>query len=184
MIYTEIKFICQLNKKYFNRSGTEYSKKFAENSAESKRGGPGKLAKPRKCPRSWKCQSLRRALGKPYGEVAAFAVGATSRSCRLRLRLRHVDPLTFRRSFDVYRINLPVLVKVHQYSPSRCIDVNCFVLELMKQRCGFMKGAIYKERAKKEYLRVMYGEDRVISITFFLIIASETQLDIYMLWQL
>lgn len=46
-----------------------------------------------------------RVLAKPCGEVASFAVSATSRSCRLRLR--HVDPLTFRRSFDVYRINLP-----------------------------------------------------------------------------
>lgn len=104
------KFICQLDKEYFNII-PEYSKKRytwrTHNREQERRNGKiGEATEMSEIVEMSKFKTrASRVLGKPCGEVAAFAVGATSRSCRLRLR--HVDPLTFRRSFDVYRINLP-----------------------------------------------------------------------------
>lgn len=89
------KFICQLNEKYLNqnivlirnirRNGIR--RKLA---AEGKRGGKlvrkiGEAAEMSKFKTRTPC-----AIGKSCGEVA-FGIGATSRSCRLRLR--HVDPI-------------------------------------------------------------------------------------------
>lgn len=126
--------------------------------------GRGKLAKPRKCPRSWKCQSLRRehrASSENRATRSRRSQLARLRSCRLRLW--HVDPLTFRRSFDVYRINLPAYslkftnTRRHVY---RRKLLRLLVRELMRQ-CRFTKGAL-RVRTKKNISRSRVKKIRIL----------------------
>lgn len=101
-------------------------------------------------------------MGK-IGETLAFAIemskfkarasAAFSRSrqlprlhARCHRRLRHVDPLTFRRSFDVYRINLLAYSLKFANTRRHGIDINCFDCSRIYKatmRREFTKGTLF-----------------------------------------